>query len=170
MEAYGWDDLVLDHDFHELPYLPENDRVRFTISELARLEVLDRLADLNRQRYEEEVARGLHRKKRGKKAKASRSPRVVVPKAKKVAEMIQAGLDFEEGQPGETLEAVLDYLRTHSGWHAKSDVLASVDLPAAQWSATISDLVERGLVERKGQKRGTRYRAVAAPSSRTDTQ
>ena len=59
--AYGWDDLDLEHGFHKVPYLPENDRVRFTISERARLEVLRRLSELNRQRYEEEVARGLHR-------------------------------------------------------------------------------------------------------------
>ncbi|MCZ2340174.1 MAG: BREX-1 system adenine-specific DNA-methyltransferase PglX [Bacteroidales bacterium] len=50
--AYGWDDLDLGHGFHEVPYLPENDRVRFTISEAARLEVLKRLAHLNRERYE----------------------------------------------------------------------------------------------------------------------
>lgn len=58
--AYGWKDLDLEHGFHEVPYLPEGDRVRFTISEAARLEVLRRLSELNRQRYEEEVAQGLH--------------------------------------------------------------------------------------------------------------
>ena len=58
--AYGWDDLDLGHGYHEVPYLPENDRVRYTISEPARIEVLRRLAELNRQRYEEEVAQGLH--------------------------------------------------------------------------------------------------------------
>lgn len=58
--AYGWDNLDLEHGFHEVPYLPKNDRVRFTISEAARVEVLRRLSELNRQRYEEEVARGLH--------------------------------------------------------------------------------------------------------------
>ncbi|GJK67430.1 ATP phosphoribosyltransferase regulatory subunit [Klebsiella oxytoca] len=61
--AYGWDDLDLGHDFHEVPYLPENDRVRFTISEAARVEVLQRLSELNRVRYQEEVAAGLHDKK-----------------------------------------------------------------------------------------------------------
>jgi len=60
VRAYGWDDLDLGHGFHEVPYLPENHRVRFTISEPARVEVLRRLSELNRQRYEEEVARGLH--------------------------------------------------------------------------------------------------------------
>lgn len=75
--AYGWDDLDLGHGFHEVPYLPENDRERFTISELARIEVLRRLAELNRQRYEEEVAQGLHGKK---KTATKRRPRKAAPK------------------------------------------------------------------------------------------
>ncbi len=75
--AYGWDDLDLGHGFHEVPYLPENDRVRFTISEPARIEVLRRLAELNRQRYEEEVAQGLHGKK---KPAMKRRPRKAAPK------------------------------------------------------------------------------------------
>lgn len=58
--AYGWDDLDLEHGYHEVPYLPENDRIRFTISDRARLEVLRRLSKLNHQRYAEEVAQGLH--------------------------------------------------------------------------------------------------------------
>ena len=56
--AYGWDDLDIGHGFHDVPYLPENDRVRFTISEPARIEVLRRLSELNRQRYNEEVEKG----------------------------------------------------------------------------------------------------------------
>ena len=55
-ESYGWTDLNLGHGFHSVPYLPENDRVRFTISETARLEVLRRLSEMNCQRYEEEQA------------------------------------------------------------------------------------------------------------------
>ena len=58
--AYGWKDLDLNHDFHEVAHLPENDRIRFTISEAARLEVLRRLAALNLQRYAEEVDQSLH--------------------------------------------------------------------------------------------------------------
>ncbi|HEY0319441.1 MAG TPA: hypothetical protein VGC66_00570 [Pyrinomonadaceae bacterium] len=58
--AYGWNDLALGHGFHEVPYLPENDQVRFTISESARKEVLRRLAELNLVRFEAEVALGLH--------------------------------------------------------------------------------------------------------------
>ena len=56
--AYGWDDLNLGHGFHEVPYLPVTDNIRFTISETARIEILRRLSELNRQRYEEEVRQG----------------------------------------------------------------------------------------------------------------
>lgn len=52
--AYGWTDLDLSHGFHAVPYLPENDRIRFTISEPARLEVLRRLSRLNRERWQAE--------------------------------------------------------------------------------------------------------------------
>jgi hypothetical protein len=53
-DAYGWTDLDLGHGFHAVPYLPENDRIRFTISEPARLEVLRRLSRLNRERWQAE--------------------------------------------------------------------------------------------------------------------
>lgn len=60
VSAYGWNDLDLQHGFHEVPYLPESDRVRFTISEAARAEVLRRLSELNRQRHAQEVEAGSH--------------------------------------------------------------------------------------------------------------
>ena len=64
-DAYGWTDIDLGHGFHKVGYLPENDNIRFTISESARIEVLKRLAKLNKERWEEEEAAGLHKK--GKK-------------------------------------------------------------------------------------------------------
>lgn len=68
-EAYGWDDLDLGHDFHRT-----RQGQRFTIAEDARVELLDRLLELNHQRYEKEVAEGLHdKKKRSTKAKSSSS-------------------------------------------------------------------------------------------------
>ena len=68
--AYGWSDLDLGHGFHET-----KQGTRFTISESARREVLARLLKLNHERYAEEVAQGLHDKKKGKAAKASRKPK-----------------------------------------------------------------------------------------------
>ncbi len=66
--AYGWADFRLDHGFHET-----KQGVRFTISEEARREVLDRLLELNHQRYAEEVAEGLHEKGAKKKAATKKS-------------------------------------------------------------------------------------------------
>jgi hypothetical protein len=57
--AYGWSDLKLDHGFHET-----KQGIRYTISEPARREVLQRLLKLNHERYAEEVKQGLHDKKK----------------------------------------------------------------------------------------------------------
>jgi hypothetical protein len=59
--AYGWGDLELSHGFYET-----KQGVRYTISETDRREVLDRLLQLNHERYAEEVRLGLHDKKSGK--------------------------------------------------------------------------------------------------------
>jgi len=48
--AYGWQDLALDHDFHDT-----KQGIRFTVAEAARRELLDRLLALNHQRHREEV-------------------------------------------------------------------------------------------------------------------
>ena len=50
-----------------MDYLPENDRVRYTISPDARKEVLKRLLKLNHEIYEQEVKAGLHKKEKTKK-------------------------------------------------------------------------------------------------------
>ena len=55
--AYDWTDLDLGHGFHET-----KQGVRFTISEAARRDVLQRLLKLNHERYAEEVKQGLHTK------------------------------------------------------------------------------------------------------------
>jgi hypothetical protein len=57
--AYGWTDLDLGHGFHET-----KQGMRYTISEPARREVLSRLLKLNHERYAEEVAKGLHEKRK----------------------------------------------------------------------------------------------------------
>ena len=72
--AYGWQDLSLDHNFH-----PTKQGIRFTISETARREVLDRLLQLNHDRYAEEVAQGLHDKKKKGKGKREEKKSAIVP-------------------------------------------------------------------------------------------
>jgi hypothetical protein len=67
LKAYGWEDIDLSHDFYEVDYLPENDRVRYTISPNARKEVLKRLLKLNHEIHEQEVKAGLYAKGKTKK-------------------------------------------------------------------------------------------------------
>ncbi|MYH72952.1 MAG: restriction endonuclease [Acidimicrobiia bacterium] len=67
-DAYGWSGFELGHGFHEV----RGQGVRFTFSPEAADEVLDRLLELNKERYEAEVAAGLHSPgKKGNVAKAS---------------------------------------------------------------------------------------------------
>jgi methylase of polypeptide subunit release factors len=55
--AYGWaGQVTLNHDFHDVETLPENDRVRYTISPAARKEILRRLLALNHERAAQEAA------------------------------------------------------------------------------------------------------------------
>jgi len=56
LKAYGWTDINLAHNFYEVDYLPENDRIRYTISPPARREVLKRLLELNHQIHVQEMA------------------------------------------------------------------------------------------------------------------
>ena len=60
-DAYGWGDLNLGHGFHET-----KQGLRYSISDDARREVLDRLLLLNHERYAEDVEQGLHDKKKAK--------------------------------------------------------------------------------------------------------
>lgn len=46
--------MNLAHDFYEVDYLPENDRIRYTISPDARREILKRLLKLNHEIHEKE--------------------------------------------------------------------------------------------------------------------
>ncbi|MBF0956151.1 MAG: ATP phosphoribosyltransferase regulatory subunit, partial [Actinomyces sp.] len=162
--AYGWDDLDLQHGFHEVPYLPENDRVRFTISESARVEVLRRLSELNRQRYEEEVAQGMHG------GNGSQRASIRAPRANR-ATVTQSALDFEistatSAKGRKSATAILGFLRAHDGWHAKADILAATGIAGSQWTPAINELITCGKVERQGERRDARY--CIQPDNRND--
>ena len=67
LQAYGWLDIDLAHDFYEVDYLPENDRIRYTISPDARKEILKRLLKLNHEIHEQELMEGKSKKGKSKK-------------------------------------------------------------------------------------------------------
>jgi len=70
-DAYGWGDLELGHDFHDTKRVG----MRYTFEPVARQEVLDRLLELNHERYAEEAARGLHeRRGRARRRRAAAAP------------------------------------------------------------------------------------------------
>ncbi len=87
--AYGWDDLLLGHGFHET-----KQGLRYTISEAARREVLDWLLLLNHTRHEEEVKAGLFDAKgaKGKGTKAKKGSSGKSGKAVSDGEMEQGAL------------------------------------------------------------------------------
>lgn len=72
-DAYGWSDLELDHHHWETPQ-----GMRFTVSPEAKDELLDRLLELNHERYAAEVAAGLHERK-AKKTTVKRAAKSVDP-------------------------------------------------------------------------------------------
>jgi len=169
--AYGWEDLDLGHGFQEVPYLPENDRIRFTISETARVDVLRRLSELNRQRYQQEVAAGLHenlaRSSAPKAVKRQAAPAHVT------SSYHQAGLDFgistvhleksastptKGNQWGEkSSDQILAWLEAHTGWFAKQAILVGCGAAADDWNAAITELLSDEFIETHAD--GSRWRA-----------
>lgn len=65
--SYGWDDMQIEHIWRQV----DEQGLRLTIGTSVADEVLNRLLELNKVRYEAEVAAGLHRP--AKKSKASKA-------------------------------------------------------------------------------------------------
>jgi hypothetical protein len=170
-DAYGWGDLNLEHGFHEVSYLPDNDRVRFTISESVRAEVLRRLSALNRQRYQEEATDGL----RGSSSKVEK-PKAVKRQAgpsKLTTSHKQAGFEFEapsvyleksvptlstRNQWGkDSSDQILAWLEAHKGWFAKQAILNGCGATMDDWNAAIAELLGDDFVEIHPD--GSRWRA-----------
>jgi len=155
LRAYGWHDIDVDHVFFEITDLPENDRVRFTFSDKTRAEILRRLSELNKRRHDEEA----------KDAPSTSSTGPTRARASKVSG--QAELSFDapsQSRSGSTTsvsvaaDRIASHLKVRRSWMSKSDILAYVDIPDGQWNAAINDLLENGIVERQGERRGARYR------------
>ncbi|WP_239646230.1 Eco57I restriction-modification methylase domain-containing protein [Nocardiopsis valliformis] len=74
-EAYGWSDLDLQHGHHET-----DQGVRWTVSPAARVEILDRLLQLNFDRHAEEERKGIWPPKK-KSRKAAKAKKAAIPVA-----------------------------------------------------------------------------------------
>lgn len=53
--TYGWTDIELECSFHDVGYLPSGSNTRFTVGEVARVELIRRLARLNKTLFEREA-------------------------------------------------------------------------------------------------------------------
>ncbi len=152
--AYGWRNIDLGHGFHDT-----KQGIRYTISETARREVLDRLLELNHQRYAEEVAAGLHDKK---PAQATGRRMRGTPSAPAPMDDLFANPAPEHPKPlasgVDGASPILAFLQAHPGWHGKDSILTATGFPENLWTVAIKDLLESGQVERQGEKRGARYR------------
>jgi hypothetical protein len=89
--AYGWSDLKLNHGFHET-----KQGIRYTISESARREVLQRLLKLNHERYAEEEKQGLHGKKKASAKSTAPKKKAAKEKADKPPKPATPFFDFGE--------------------------------------------------------------------------
>lgn len=162
----------LDHDFFPVDDLLGADNVRFTFSPGRRRQILQGLSNLNeRQREAAEQSRGVgrgrlrvvHGSERPTPTASGRAQpdtqedlfAVVLP-VRKVAETPGTGsaLQGDEG-------IILGWLNSHPGWHGRAEVTESAGVHQGAWNTAIKKLLEDGLVERTGEKRGTKYRAVA---------
>lgn len=158
--AYGWDDLELCHDF-----VTSKQGVRFTLSDKVRKDVLARLLDLNHQCHAEEIAQGLH-------IGTATSGITHAPRVGRMGgdATPQRSLDLADVPtsvylPNNPARAILEFLNSRAGWHAKAEILAATALPTGHWNTAIKDLISDSKVERKGEKRGTYYRSVRTGQS-----
>lgn len=169
IEAYGWTDIKLNHDYYEVPSLPGNDNVRFTISETARIEVLRRLSELNKVRYEEEVVRGLYGSDE-KSSIGSAKNSSVKSKAVSIQSKKQAGFDFYEeprAKPAvvrgnrwgdKATDQILAWLKEHKNWFVKQAILTGCGAEPTSWDAAINELITDQFVEVQGSGDQARYR------------
>jgi len=149
VDLYSWSSIKLNYDFHKVPYLPENDNIRFTMSEEARREILHRLAELNRERYQEEVDQGLHGNVKPEKKPKPSKPNRASPKAAELS----MGLDLPEpSQPtaDDKKDALLTFLRARPGRHGRGNLFGVRRMSSAEFSMAMDELVSEGLVVRDG--------------------
>lgn len=152
IDAYGWSDLQISYDFRDGGL-----GSRYSVSECAQRQILQRLLELNYHLHEE-ISKDLHISAPTKNA--GRTNRTQVNKS------IQGGFDFgdlEISDSGRALaprDALLSHLGSQTGWHVKSDILAATGISDGQWNGAINELTAEGKIERQGERRGARYRFI----------
>jgi hypothetical protein len=68
--------------------------------------------------------------------------------------------NFQKERKSSPAKYVMAFLLEGQNWFSKENILSACPIPANQWQATINQLLADGLVERQGELRGAKYRAV----------
>jgi len=66
----------------------------------------------------------------------------------------------DQGPPYDPQGAVLEWLRSHPGWNNPAAIKNALRLDRSTWNRAIRTLLDVGQIERIGEKRGTKYRAI----------
>lgn len=164
---YGWDDLELNHDFHEVAYLPEGKRTRFTISEKARFELLNRLSALNKVRYEAEQVSSTQ--KVLKRINTSKKATTPAKKATSVKPQLQADSSTKSEQLGfadmgnqwgaNSADQILAWLEYRKTWADQQTILSGCGANINDWAEAIKELLEENFIEQKQSNSAMLYRA-----------
>ena len=148
ISSYGWNDISLGHDFREVPYLPEKDCLRHTITEPARVEILERLASLNRERYQEEVEQGLHgdvQPSKKKKTAPTKTKHAVAPAPTLDLEPPAAATKVEEPKivkPEPPMERLYNWLYNQNGkWVPKKQAASATGIAPEELEKAVRTLV-----------------------------
>jgi uncharacterized protein (DUF433 family) len=95
LDSYGWQDILLRHNFYDVEYLPESDRERYTIHPEARRELLKRLLELNQKIHDEEVQAGAWDKKKPQKAKKEVNKPAIINQESLFSNNLSQMLEFD---------------------------------------------------------------------------
>ncbi len=158
LSQYGWDDIDLNIDFHEVSYLPNVKYIRYTMSEEARLELLYRLSMLNKERHEFEIQTSTPLKQTSTKNTKS-SP---VAQSDLFTTPAQTNMPTRtRNQWGDsTDDQILAWLEANTGWHPKQKIIIACQAKSTEWDKAIKELLAEDYIEKKQTGETAFYRAV----------
>ena len=164
---YGWEDIDLEYNFYNVPYIAEGNTIRFTISPAARLEILQRLSILNKKRYEAEQTGSTQKiPKRRNTPKKATTP---AKKATSVKPQLQADSSTKSEQLGfadmgnkwgaNSSDQILAWLEYRKTWADQQTILNGCGANINDWAEAIKELLEENFIEQKQSNSATLYRA-----------
>jgi len=162
VESYGWFDINLKHNFYEISFLPENDNIRYTMHPDASKEILKRLLLLNHERYEDEIKKGLHKKKdviafykqKNKEIPESTVFSDVKIKAKKLSKKKITIIAGQEDLFATNTSNVMKEFSLHDGIYTIRDAAAIINKSTdrvRRWFTKLSEINYEGLDNSKQQ-------------------